>query len=479
MRLFVLLFTLAACGNETTVSALKPGLAVAPDTVVFGEQTVPLPMTESIYITNNGGATLEVEMAFSGEGAAAYSTPELSQTIAARDSWTVPIQFLPESYLDYPATLVINSNDEDNSTATIELSGTGIYAPVPTIEVTPMSLDFGDVVPPVEGFEYITIRNTGEADLEIGQISQAGAGTFLIATDPSNTTIAGGNELPVIVRYVPTQPDGDNGELVIPSNDPTQPETTVLFLGNGGGNFEYPEAIIDCPGLSAPPTWVQLSGAASTDPNGLTPLEYSWSLIDVPSGSGASLTNLTTDSTSLFNDIAGNYVIELQVTNSAGVISAPDRCTITATPEDNLHVELTWDTPGADLDLHLLDGTGNFFEEPGDCNWCNTNPKWGQTGTDDDPRLDIDDQGGWGPENINILEPSSGDYAINVHYFEENGDNAVTAMVNVYTYGVLTWSGSKILYRNEVWDVGQVNWPAGTFGVQSVQPYDAPARICF
>jgi hypothetical protein len=467
------------CTQENSVSAFKPGLAVAPPILDFGEQTVPLSTTGEIYITNNGRATLQVDVSISGEGSKVYTLEADSQDILPQDSWTLPIHFLPDSYLDFPATLTITSNDEDNPSAEVALNGTGIYAPIPVINVDPMTLDFGEVDPIFEGLEFITIANDGEGELVIGEISQSGAGAFVLLSDPSHTTIAGGDELPVVVKYIPTHADGDSGELIIPSNDPVTSETTVIFLGNGGGDFAYPEAIIDCPGVSAPPTWVNLSGSSSTDPNGLTPLGYTWTLVDKPAGSQSSLTNLATDQTSMFHDVAGNYVVELTVTNAAGTPSAPDRCTITATPADEFHVELTWDTPGADLDLHVLEEGAAFFEEPGDCNWCNTNPKWGQTGADDDPRLDIDDQGGWGPENINILTPADGEYALKVHYFEEHGDNAVTALVKVYTYGSLTWSGSKILYRDELWEVGLVNWPNGTFGVQSVEPYQAPARFCY
>jgi hypothetical protein len=470
---------ISGCTQETTVNAFKPGLAVAPTELDFGEQTVPLSTSGKIYITNNGRATLEVDISVSGDGAQAYTLDVDSQDIAPQDSWTLPISFLPDSYLDYPATLTITSNDEDNPVAEVKLNGTGVYAPIPVIDVDPMTLDFGDVTPPLDILQYVTIHNSGEADLVIGEISQVGAGTFALVTDPSNSIIAGGNELPVLIQYIPSHGDGDSGELIIPSNDETTPETTVIFLGNGGGNFAYPEAIIDCPGVSAPPTWVNLSGANSNDPNGQTPLEYSWTLVDKPAGSQSSLTNQSTDQTSIFHDIAGNYVVELSVTNAVGTSSAPDRCTITATPSDEFHVELTWDTPGADLDLHVLEEDASLYEKPGDCNWCNTNPKWGQTGADDDPRLDIDDQGGWGPENINIQTPTDGEYSIKIHYFEEHGDNAVTALVKVYTYGSLAWSGSKIVYRDEVWDVGVVNWPNGTLGVQSVAPYPAATRLCY
>ena len=68
-------------------------------------------------------------MYFTGDGADAFSTVETQQSIAANDSWTVPITFLPESYLTYEALLVIESNDEDNPVAEVSLGGTVFTRP--------------------------------------------------------------------------------------------------------------------------------------------------------------------------------------------------------------------------------------------------------------------------------------------------------------------------------------------------------------
>ena len=40
---------------------------------------------------------------------------------------------------------------------------------------------------------------------------------------------------------------GDNAIITIVSNDPDEGEQTIALLGNGGGDFEYPEARFPCP----------------------------------------------------------------------------------------------------------------------------------------------------------------------------------------------------------------------------------------
>jgi hypothetical protein len=61
---------------------------------------------------------------------------------------------------------------------------------------------------------------------------------------------------------------------------------------------------------------VTLSGSSSTDPNGLT-LSYAWSLLTVPTGSKAALTGAGTAAPSFTADVAGDYVAQLIVSDSA------------------------------------------------------------------------------------------------------------------------------------------------------------------
>ena len=171
--------------------------------------------------------------------------------------------------------------------------------------------------------------------------------------------------------------------------------------------------------------------------------------------------------------------MKLTVTNGIGTSSAPATCDIVATPADALHVELSWDTSRADLDLHLIEEGSELFDTPGDCSWCNKTPKWAASGTSDDPRLDLDDRAGYGPENINILEPAAGQYTVMVHYYDDLGDDDVVATVRVYLNHSATpvFTDSQLMGRNQVWEPARINWPAAT-----VAPIDtlmtAPHRTC-
>lgn len=468
----------AAIGcNENQISTFVPEIVVVPaDRVDFGRVAVPGGGDATVTIGNGGRAALDVALAL---GTDAYTVEPAEASVGPGDDMAFIVHFAPDTYLVYEDTLTITSNDAESPTITLPITGEGVHLPTPDIDVTPLSLDFGALVPGDDDVKWVTIANKGDGPLTLGAIGQAGSGRFRQESDASRAVIGPGDELPLLVSYAPTTADGDSGDLTIPSDDPDEPAVKVQLLGNGGGDFDYPFAAIDCPGTSEPPTWVVLDGRGSGDPSGALPLSYAWVLAERPDGSQAELDPDDTPTVDLFTDVAGTYAIDLSVENALGVVSAPERCEIEAIPADALHVELTWDGDASDLDLHLRQEGGALFDSPGDVSFCNPNPSWGDAGPDDDPRLDLDDRSGLGPENINIFAPKNGRYRIAVHYFENYGDGDVTATVRVYAYGVLVSTLTHGLSRNEVWEVGQVNWPDGTVGAIGTVASAGTTRKCY
>ena len=73
---------------------------------------------------------------------------------------------------------------------------------------------------------------------------------------------------------------------------------------------------------------VTLNGTTSSDPNG-DPLTYQWSLVSVPTGSAAVLTNPTDAQPTFVADLAGQYVVRLLVSDGTN-LSVPDVVVIKA-----------------------------------------------------------------------------------------------------------------------------------------------------
>ncbi len=90
-------------------------------------------------------------------------------------------------------------------------------------------------------------------------------------------------------------------------------------------------------------------------------------------------------------------------------------------PPLNLSVVLSWDTDGTDVDLHVIDPSGE------ECDYTNKETEAGG-------RLDVDDTDGFGPEIFTLANALAGTYRIFVHYFSDNGYPQTLATVDVILY---------------------------------------------
>ncbi len=239
-------------------------------------------------------------------------------------------------------------------------------------------------------------------------------------------------------------------------------EVRVTVPGDGDGGAERscamrvvvramgPVALCPAEVTTAPLRAVSIAARAQGD-RAIT--AYRWALEGAPATSGRPPARpADRPATSYTPDVAGDYSLRLQVTDAAGMI---DSCVtvVHAVPREGLRVELVWDPPGrscpreegaacdgSDVDLHLLraPGEGMPWRTDDDCHWFNCNASagrslsWGAAGAADNPRLDIDDVTGHGPENINIDRPSARAYRIGVHYFDAHGAGSQAATVVVY-----------------------------------------------
>ncbi len=489
---------LAGCvkNDPGVIRALQPDIAVTTlsgveNTVIFGEVVALYESSIPFTIVNAGRADLNVKdirikdnadgiFSVAWDPAADDDGNDDVMALEPDESAVVYVTFMPATYLDYARTLEIESNDPDSPVVKVSLQGVGVDGDIPDIQVSQSAVDFGDVEPGDDDIAWFTIKNVGDGDLDISSIAQTGSGAFVAQTPLSAQTIPPEGEVQVIFEYAPTVATGDSGKLVITSNDPDEEEVEVLLVGNGGSDDEYPVAVIDCDAVVRPLTTYDLDGRGSYDPNGGTLTSYAWTLLEAPQGSTSELINENTDYATLFIDTAGDWEVGLSVTNDVGLSSAPTRCAFEAIPEDKIHVELSWNTGDTDLDLHLVQAGFDFFDNRGDCCWCNKNPDWGTSSTADDPLLALDNIVGYGPEDLTVDAPGDGDYEVKVHYFKDlQGSGAVTtATVKVWLNGALAGTYSQNLTHNQVWDVGYIRWPQATFAPVSVEPYAAPRRSC-
>tara|TARA_R110001606_G_scaffold45770_4_gene118394 strand:- start:30211 stop:31005 length:795 start_codon:yes stop_codon:yes gene_type:complete len=249
-----------------------------------------------------------------------------------------------------------------------------------------------------------------------------------------------------------------------------QQETGTEETGDSQINESPPTAVCSvAPNPVTPPfTSATFDGSNSYDSSGNTIVSYLWQLVERPEGSAALL---PFDSgiyiPDFYADLAGSYVGQLTIANELGL---SDTCQVIlqAIPAQNLWIEMFWQYPGDDMDLHLL-APGGTLESNSDCYYANcawASLDWGTIGvTEDNPKLDIDDISGVGPENINIHSPQTdGIYTVYVHDYPGSiyaGSNNVT--INIYLNGSLVWSATKpISIEDSYTPFASIDWSTQT-----------------
>jgi hypothetical protein len=144
-------------------------------------------------------------------------------------------------------------------------------------------------------------------------------------------------------------------------------------------------------------------------------------------------------------------------------------------------VELTWDDNGDDndQDLHLTDlSVSQDLCGSDDCFWDNKEPRWytsSPAGSGPNPSLDIDDQDGAGPENINIDTPHASTYRIYVHYFL--GFEPTINTVKIWVDGELAKTYTRTLEPDDVWAVAEIDWASAGVATITAYPSDSPGKI--
>ena len=176
-----------------TVSAGPPAIALNPDSLGFGEVLVGGNATQSFTIVNVGGGPLSISTIASDNSA--FTVGEAGPvTVPFDDSLTIDVVYSPTEVGTDSGLITVESDDPDTPSATVEVTGEGIPAPV--IAVTPDEL-FQELVIGETAEQTLTLSNEGESDLAFNatfdpSTAPDGASVDRSEVTPSVTTTGGG-----------------------------------------------------------------------------------------------------------------------------------------------------------------------------------------------------------------------------------------------------------------------------------------------
>jgi len=503
--------------GEVLFEDVLPGQTAEREVSVRNVGTVELTVT-GLELTNTAAGDFSVEY---GERSAYDSLPATLAPQEPGDEIVLVVRYAPARPGRDLATLRVRSDDPQRPTMLIDLRG---VTRARCVQVAPLDVDFGETLVGGREERQVDVTNCGDTDLLVRSLGfvEGSNPAFSVLTAlegldagclapgalapcAGEAVLAPNTTAPILLGYAPPAEGVSGGRLALETDVPGR-ERVELALYGRGTHDQRPEAVCEARLLHAddwnaypdadhafrsiPLKVIELRGSGSFDPDG--PVNHhKWALVEAPETSNARLFPSDSQADPTFApDVAGVYVLELEVVDSRGQSSSPNcQVHLDVVADGDIHVELTWHTPadadeldtgygaGTDVDLHLLHPLGDWLCSPRDCFFSNPHPDWGDPqAEDDDPTLDIDDTDGAGPENITLERAElQRVYRVGVHYFDDHGYGPSFARVRIYIGGVLRYEKANIrLAATDAFsDVAAIAWPSGVItpiGRTELQP---------
>lgn len=219
----------------------------------FNTVAVNSQVTRTFTIRNTGNADLtSILTSISGPQSMDFEVTELpASSLAPDDTTTFAVTFTPSESGLRNATLEILSDDADESSFLIELSGTGVLAP--EIEVLDgltdlvdggSTLDLGSVNTGTSVVRTITLLNSGSADLTGLSVSITGTHAADFTRTQPTATLAAGEQATFDVTFTPSAAGTRSASLVIASNDSDENPFNISLTGVG---VTAPEIVVESP----------------------------------------------------------------------------------------------------------------------------------------------------------------------------------------------------------------------------------------
>ncbi len=222
-------------GTGTTVSSPQlssPQLTISAASLTFGDVTVNTASTQPVTLTSTGTAPVTINSATLSGAGFAVSGATLPATLNPNQAMTLNVQFDPTAAGAATGQLTIKSNSSTNTTAVVNLSGTGTAALSPQLTISAASLTFGDVTVNTASTQPVTLTSTGTSPVTIDSATLSGAGfTLSGATFP--VTLNPTQSVTLNVQFDPTAAGAATGQLTIQSNSSTNSRAVVNLSGTG------------------------------------------------------------------------------------------------------------------------------------------------------------------------------------------------------------------------------------------------------
>jgi hypothetical protein len=205
----------------------EPAIAVAPDTLDFGETFTSYPKTRPLQVTNPGTDLLLVSAVYTTLPTLVAAPTTFS--IAPGETAWVDVTFTPEAGGPIAGYVVIESN-AGYAPVAVPVVGTGLDLLPPVFSMAPESL-MVDLITGAAAVYEVAIANDGEFELQWGLVSPASLPTWL-AVAPTAGAVAAADTDTVTVTFdaFALAAGAYESNIPIASNDPLRPEATLTAI---------------------------------------------------------------------------------------------------------------------------------------------------------------------------------------------------------------------------------------------------------
>ena len=221
-----------------TNTYLKPGfLKIEPATINFGDVPAGNSRTQEFTISNTGEKPLKYHI---NNNCEMFTFPDEYgvKTLEPGKSATIGVVFTPEKFdLDYECEATIQT-DASNGNQVLKLKGHGVEPTHAHINVTPSTLDFGDVEVHTKKTMQFTVSNTGETKTYIS-IDKPSTNAFIIPASEQDITIFAERENTYNVIFAPDEVGKEYTCNVTISTDAENGNQTLTLKGKGKEYEDY------------------------------------------------------------------------------------------------------------------------------------------------------------------------------------------------------------------------------------------------
>ena len=204
-----------------------PNIDVSADSLDFGIVIVGTDSLKTLTVSNNGDISLSVTEIYTNTDE--YSVDLTSFDLEPDEFQNLTITFAPSYEGTILDTLTILSNDPDEPVVEVALQGQG-FIPIPIIQVSADSLDFGVVIIGSDSLNTLNVTNIGTLTLSVTNIytntDEYSVNLIEFNLEPEENQV-------LEITFAPGYEGVILDTLFIESNDPVKPVYPVSLQGEG------------------------------------------------------------------------------------------------------------------------------------------------------------------------------------------------------------------------------------------------------